>query len=89
MRKGFVTFKNHCIRCHSLNLQGGEVGPELNSPKNVTEYWEKSTLRAFIRDASSFRFKDKMPAFPNLKESDLDEILEYLAYMKDHKIAKP
>jgi mono/diheme cytochrome c family protein len=89
VRKGFVTFKNQCIRCHSLNLQGGEVGPELNSPKNVTEYWEKTTLRAFIRDASSFRFKDKMPSFPHLKDSDLDDILEYLAYMKDHKIAKP
>lgn len=87
VRKGFVLFKNQCIRCHSLNLQGGEVGPELNSPKNVIEYWDKATLRAFIRDASSFRFKDKMPSFPHIKDGDLDDLLAYFNYMKDHKLA--
>jgi len=87
VRRGFGLFKNQCIRCHSLNLQGGEVGPELNSPKNITEYWDKPTLRAFIRNAGSFRLKDKMPAFPELKDSDLDDLLAYFGYMKDHKLA--
>jgi mono/diheme cytochrome c family protein len=83
--KGFLTFKNQCIRCHSLNLQGGDVGPELNVPKNVTEYWDKGTLRQFIRDASSFRAKDKMPVFTSLRDDELDGVIEYFTYMKDHK----
>jgi mono/diheme cytochrome c family protein len=87
VRKGFALFKNQCIRCHSLNLQGGEVGPELNSPKNVTEYWDKATLRAFIRDAASFRLKDKMPSFHQLTDENLDELLAYFIYMKGHKLA--
>jgi len=85
-RKGFLTFKAQCIRCHSINLQGGDLGPELNNPKNITEYWDKATLRAFIHDASSFRLRDKMPSFTHLKDAELDDLLEYLSYMKDHKL---
>jgi mono/diheme cytochrome c family protein len=84
--KGFVVFKNQCVRCHSVNLQGGELGPELNAPQNVAEYWAKDTLKHFIRDASSFRYKTKMPPFPHLKDQELDEILDYLEFMKGHKL---
>jgi len=83
--KGFIHFKATCLRCHSINLQGGEVGPELNVPRNVTEYWEEATLRHFIHDASSFRARDKMPSFPELTDSDVDQILAYLKYMASHK----
>jgi mono/diheme cytochrome c family protein len=84
--RGFMTFKDQCIRCHSVNLQGGVLGPELNAPRNITEYWDRAVLREYIRDAGAFRYKDKMPAFPRLTEGDLDELLEYLGYMKLHKI---
>ena len=84
--KGFLVFKNHCVRCHSVNLQGGDLGPELNAPQNVTEYWAKDVLKRFIRDASSFRYKDKMPSFLHLKDQELDEVLDYLEFMKGHKL---
>jgi len=84
--KGFLVFKNECVRCHSINLQGGELGPELNAPQNVAEYWAKDTLKRFIRDASSFRYKTKMPPFPHLKDQELDEVLDYLEFMKGHKL---
>jgi mono/diheme cytochrome c family protein len=86
VQRGFATFKNQCLRCHSLNLEGGDIGPELNVPKNITEYWEKKTLRAFIQDVGSFRARDKMPSFKHLKDDELDGVLEYLTYMKDHKL---
>lgn len=88
-RKGFAIFKAECIRCHSVNLQGGDLGPELNAPQNVTEYWKTDTLKAFIADASSFRYKSKMPTFAKLKSEQIDQLIAYLKFMKDHKIKKP
>jgi cytochrome c2 len=83
--KGFLTFKNQCIRCHSINLQGGDLGPELNVPLNITEYWPKDTLKRFIHDASSFRYKSKMPPFRHLQDHEINQILQYFEYMKDFK----
>jgi cytochrome c2 len=83
--KGFLIFKNECIRCHSVNLVGGDIGPELNTPKNVIEYWNEKTLRQFIKNPGDFRAKDKMPAFPQLKDEDLDNILAYFKYLKENR----
>ncbi|MBY0371080.1 c-type cytochrome [bacterium] len=84
--KGFAVFKSQCLKCHSINLEGGDIGPELNAPKNVTEYWNRDTLKAFIRDATSFRYKSKMPPFPMLSEADIDNLLAYLEHMKRSKV---
>ncbi len=84
--RGFTVFKNECLRCHSVNLQGGDLGPELNIPKNITEYWDEDHLKAFIVDATSYRAKSKMPPFKHLKEKQIDELVEYLSYMKKRKM---
>lgn len=83
--RGFEVFKERCLACHSVNLQGGSVGPELNTPRSVTEYWEEATLRAFIRDSGAFRARSKMPPFPLLAAEDLDAILAYLGFMRGQK----
>jgi mono/diheme cytochrome c family protein len=83
--RGFTTFREKCLRCHSINLQGGTQCPELNYPKNITEYRDSKLLKQFIRNPSSFRARSKMPAFPDLKDQELDDILSYLKWMRDHK----
>jgi len=83
--KGYAIFKTQCLTCHSINLQGGEVGRELNIPRNVTEYWPGETLKAYIHDASAFHAHSRMPSFRHLSSAEVDQIIAYLTYMKDFK----
>ena len=87
--QGFLLFKQSCISCHSINLQGGELGPELNAPKNVTEYWTDNHLKAFIPNASGYRYKSKMPTFPQFSAEDIDHLVAYLKHMKGYKVQLP
>ena len=88
--RGFRRFKSQCLRCHSVNLQGGSLGPELNVPKNVTEFWNEAHLRAFILDASAYHARSKMPSFVGvLSAANIDDLLAYLHLMKTRKIQIP
>lgn len=89
--RGFERFRGLCLRCHSLNLQGGELGPELNFPMNITEYWTPQNLKKFIYDPSDFRARSKMPPFKaefegkGVVPSAYDDLVSYLLWMKDRK----
>ncbi|NDD92427.1 hypothetical protein EBZ37_10115 [bacterium] len=87
---GFAAFRIHCLKCHSLNGEGGKVGPELNFPKNVTEYWRPGLLKAWILNPASFRYGSAMPAIshalPNRAEV-ADHVLAYLQAMRGAKKA--
>lgn len=83
-QRGYATFRKRCIKCHAINQQGGQVGPELNIPQNITEYRPESQIRAYIRNPQTFRYS-KMPAAPDLSEAQLDELIAYLQAMKDRK----
>ncbi|MEC9346971.1 MAG: cytochrome c [Pseudomonadota bacterium] len=82
---GFFTFKENCVSCHSVNLVGGDLAPELNVPKNVTEYLPDQHLRGVIRAASSYRARTKMPDFDGLSDAEIDGIVAYLDHMSGHK----
>jgi len=82
--RGYDLFRDRCIKCHAINREGGRVGPDLNVPKNVTEYRPEDQIRAYIKDPTTFRYGN-MPAHPDLSDADLDALVAYLRAMKDRK----
>jgi mono/diheme cytochrome c family protein len=84
--RGFALFREHCIQCHSVNLVGGKLGPELNVPKNITEYWLPDILPDFIKNASAYRARSQMPPFENLSQQQVQDILYYLDVKRGEKV---
>lgn len=81
----FHVARVHCLQCHSVNLVGGTMGPELNIPKNILEYWREEDLRSFVIKPSTYRARVAMPANPHLTPADLDAVVRYLRAMQQLK----
>lgn len=84
---GFELYKSKCMKCHSVNKVGGIMGPEFNIPKNITEYWQPTDIKAFVKNPYSYRYNSKMPPVEGIQDAEIDKIIQYLSYMKDYKIA--
>lgn len=84
LETGYNLFQKHCITCHAINGIGGTMGPELNYPKSVTEYWKENELVNYIVNPASFRNKVKMPTLGITKQQS-QEIVDYLKYMSEYK----
>jgi mono/diheme cytochrome c family protein len=96
--RGFVRFRQNCIQCHTVNGDGSatSLGPELNYPSSVTEYWKPDWLRRFLLDPRSIRYKSKMPGLarlpktsrlaPAAREAVADDLIAYLEAMRDKKV---
>jgi mono/diheme cytochrome c family protein len=85
-RAGFEVFRANCLSCHSVNLIGGSVGPELNVPRNVTEYWVPAELAPYVRNAGAYHFRARMPAFDSLSDEQIAAVVGYLSAMKEEKV---
>ncbi|MCH5597320.1 c-type cytochrome [Niabella ginsengisoli] len=84
--KGYHLFRRHCLSCHSMNKIGGKVGPEMNVPKNITEYWTDDHIAHYIKAPKSFRYNAHMPAMKDISDEEIDQIVKYLHFMKKYKI---
>ena len=64
------------------------MGPELNVPKNVLEYWSEAQVKAYVKNPSTFRYGN-MPPQPQLNDVDLDHLIAYLRAMQKAKFDAP
>lgn len=78
--KGYEVFKGRCVRCHSMNRQGGKVGPDLNAPQSVVTYRSEYMIKEFIKHPSVYRYT-QMPDHPDLTDQDLNNLIAYFRYM--------
>jgi cytochrome c2 len=86
---GFTSFRVHCTRCHAINGEGGNIGPELNVPLNPVEYREAKWLRQWIDDPSSLVATARMPALNkhlHNREQVIEDVLAYLGAISQQKI---
>ena len=82
---GYQLFRTYCLACHTVNLQGGKMGPELNVPQNIFAYRDGDQVRAFDRNPQSFRAASLMP--PQMIADDkLEAIFAYLRAMEKRKV---
>lgn len=81
-REGFSAFRKECIKCHTINGQGGAMGGELNYPVNVTEYWKENFLIKWIRDPKSIRYHASMPGLDAVDDNAADTAQNVVVYLK-------
>ena len=82
-RRGEAVFAANCLSCHRLNGGGaGEIGPDLGTPMNATDYLRPEGLRAIVRNPRAVRTwpQQQMPGFSAdaLSDADLDALIAYL-----------
>ena len=74
-------FNQMCVACHTLQGQGGNVGPVLDG---VGSRREKSYIESWLKDPASVKPDAKMPKLP-LSESDIFELSAFLSQLKEEQ----
>ena len=93
VRAGQALFFVQCLTCHKLNGAGAaNVGPDLNVPRNPTEYITPQGLHDLIRDPRAVRTwpAQAMRGFPPdyLSDHEIDLVIAYLKHMAGRKQAQ-
>ncbi len=69
---GLAVFNaNSCAACHTIDGLGGDAGPDLS---RAGARWSSSHMREYILEPED----DEMPAFTNLSEQALDDLVTFL-----------
>jgi len=82
VKNGFLLFREKCMSCHQINGEGGDMGPELNSPVSVVEYFKPKWLRQWILDPTSVRSKAKMPKLFSKHSKDQSKVRDIISYLQ-------
>lgn len=87
---GFQVFRKNCSACHKMNGDGAAtIGPDLNLPRNPTEYFDPTALAQLVRNPASLRTWPGMVmrGFSEgaISDSELADLIAYLRYMSGTK----
>lgn len=77
--RGFVVFRDRCLRCHAINQQGGKIGPDLNAPMPIVKYRTKAWLKSWIKQPSKYRYTE-MPDHLDLTDGSLEDLYAYFSW---------
>jgi len=82
VKHGFALFRKHCLSCHQINGQGGNMGVDLNSPTSVTEYIKKPYLARLIDNPQGLRHRATMPGLDQSLPNRTQAIRDIVAYLE-------
>jgi mono/diheme cytochrome c family protein len=82
VQRGFGVFRKHCLSCHQINGQGGNMGVDLNSPYSVTEYFHKKYLAQLIDNPQKLRGRATMPGLDASLPQRAQAIQDIIAYLE-------
>jgi nitric oxide reductase subunit C len=77
-------FNQICVACHTLNGQGGNIGPALDG---IGDRRDLAYLTAWLKDPLAVKPDSKMPKMP-LSDSDITELAAFLSQHKASVEAK-
>jgi nitric oxide reductase subunit C len=74
-------FNQLCIACHSLDGQGGNVGPALDL---LGDRRDAAYVKTWLEDPAAVKPDTKMPKLP-LTEGQITELTAFLSQLKKEK----
>lgn len=76
-----LIFNQMCIACHTLQGQGGNIGPALDG---VGSRRDAAYIKSWLQNPLAIKSDSKMPKLP-LSENDITELTAFLSQLKEAK----
>lgn len=73
-----AVFNKTCTACHSVQGNGGSVGPALDG---VGDRRDSEYLKKWLQDPTQIKADSKMPKLP-LSEQEIDELVQFLSQLR-------